>query len=54
MPCRMPSHVFEVDEATAERLTRLAIRRRKSTALLRLGLFLSTVALAGLAVASTI
>lgn len=29
MPCRMPSHVFDVDDATAERLTRRTIRRRK-------------------------
>ena len=54
MPCKIPSHIFDIDDATAERLTRIAIRRRKSTALLRLGLSLSTIALAGLAVASTI
>lgn len=28
MPYRIPAHIFDLDKATAERLTRLAIRRR--------------------------
>ena len=54
MPCRMPAHVFEVDDSTAERLTLLAVRRRRLATISRLGLLVSTIALAGIAVASTI
>lgn len=54
MPCRIPSHIFDLDEATADRLTGLAVRRRRLATISRLGLLVSSIALAGIAVASTI
>lgn len=29
MPCNIPAHIFDIDDATAERLTRRSIRRRQ-------------------------
>ena len=54
MPYKMPSQLSEVDDATAQRLTNIAIRRRKAQALLRFGLFIAVVAISGIAVAASI
>ena len=32
MPCNIPAHIFDLDDATAERLTRHTIRRRQERA----------------------
>ena len=52
MPCKIPSHIFDIDEATAERLTRRIILQRRATAVVRFGVI--AVALAGVAVAAVL
>lgn len=54
MPCKLPSHIFEVDDATALRLSDLTIRRRKTAAVFRAGLMVVSIALAGIAVAASL
>jgi hypothetical protein len=34
MPCNIPAHIFDIDEATAERLALYNIRRRRLRRLL--------------------
>lgn len=40
MPCRIPSHIFDIDEATAERLTKMNIRKRLLQRMIVLALIL--------------
>lgn len=52
MPCKIPSHIFDIDEATAERLTRRIILQRRAAAVVRFGVL--AVALAGVAAAAAL
>lgn len=52
MPCKLPPHIFEVDDATAQRLTELTIRRRRAAVRLRILLLLCSLAIVGCAVAA--
>ena len=47
MPCKIPNHIFDVDQRTAERLSGQIIRRRRLNAALRIAV---AVALAGVAI----
>lgn len=42
MPCNIPAHIFDIDEATAERLTRQTIRRRNGRTIAVVALVVST------------
>ena len=52
MPCNIPAHIFDIDEATAERLALYNIRRRRAAVRLRILLLLCSLALVGCAVAA--
>jgi hypothetical protein len=54
MPCKIPSHILDIDEATAERLARRIILRRRTAALVRFGVLAVAFALAGVAVAAAL
>lgn len=54
MPCKIPSHIFDIDEATAERLSRRIILQRRAAAVVRFGVLAVAVALAGVAAAAVL
>ena len=54
MPINIPSHIFDIDEATAERIIRGAIRKRRKLAAIRLAATLAVIISMLSAIAATI
>lgn len=45
MPYNIPSHIFDIDEATAERLANRIILKQRRKTLLGMGMMLMTIAI---------
>lgn len=54
MPVKIPSHVFDIDEKTAERIIRKAIRKRRTLAAIRLAVATAAIVSMLSAIAVTI
>jgi len=54
MPINIPSHIFDIDEATAERIIQGAIRKRRTLAAIRLAVATAAILSMFSAIAATI
>jgi len=54
MPMNIPCHIFDIDDATAERIIRKAIRKRRTQFTIRLAVAMSALVLGVAAIAATV